>query len=188
MNPRVALIALAALAAIALLVWLLTAGGPQRAEQDVAALDELPTPTPAPEQRIVLLFVGADGLLHPELRSVPLPEAVEQRIRVVMHELLAGPGPTSRLAPVVPYEASLEAVFVDEEGNAYVDLTAPPEPLEGSNIEIMLAYGVVDSIILNCPEVSAVQVLFGGREIATLTGHLDLSKPLALNKRFIAQS
>ena len=49
----------------------------------------------------------------------------------------------------------------------------------------MLAYGVVDSIILNCPEVTAVQILFGGHEVPTLTGHLDLSRPLVLNKRFI---
>ena len=41
-------------------------------------------------------------------------------------------------------------------------------------------YGVVDSVLLNCPELKAVQVLFGGREIETLTGHLDLSKPLAV--------
>jgi hypothetical protein len=52
----------------------------------------------------------------------------------------------------------------------------------------MLAYGVVNSIILNCPEVSAVQILFGGHEVDTLTGHLDLSRPLVLNKRFIAAS
>jgi hypothetical protein len=89
---------------------------------------------------------------------------------------------------VIPYQAELNAVFVDENANAFVDLTAPPSPLQGSNVELLLIYGVVDSVILNCPEVSAVQVLFGGREIPTLTGHLDLSKPLVLNKRFIAAS
>jgi germination protein M len=188
MNRRAAFIALAAVAAIALLVWLLTAGGPRPAEQGVAQLEVLATPTPAPEQRIILLFIGDDGLLHPELRSAPLPEEVDQRIRVVMRELLAGPGASSGLAPVIPYDAALEAVFVDEHGNAYIDLSAPPEPLAGSSTELMLAYGVVDSIILNCPEITAVQVLFGGRELTTLTGHLDLSKPLVLNKRFIARS
>jgi germination protein M len=113
---------------------------------------------------------------------------VYQRIQIVMRELLAGPATSAHLAPVVPYEASLKAVFVDQDGNAFVDLTAPPEPLAGSSTELLLAYGVVNSIILNCPEVSAVQILFGGHEITTLTGHLDLSKPLVLNKRFIARS
>lgn len=186
MNWRVALIALAAVAAVVLLAWLLQGGKPQVEQAEILEIEELPTPTPAPEQRVILLFVGADGMLHPELRSVPLPEEVHERIRVVMDELLAGP--RSRLASPVPYEASLEALFVDSMGRAYVDLTAPPNPLSGSSTELMLAYGVVNSIILNCPEISAVQILFGGHEVDTLTGHLDLSRPLVLNKHFIASS
>ena len=188
MNWRVVLIALAAVAAIALLAWLLQGGKPQIEQAESLDAVELPTPTPAPEQRIILLFAGRDGMLHPELRSVPLPDELHERIRVVMSELLVGPRSASRLSPPVPYQASLEAVFVDQHGNAYVDLTAPPQALEGSSTELMLAYGVVNSIILNCPEVSAVQILFGGHEVDTLTGHLDLSRPLVLNKRFIAAS
>lgn len=187
MNWRVVLIAMAAVAAVALLLWLLQGGKPAVEQVEVYEAESLPTPTPAPEQRVVLLFAGRDNLLHPELRSVPLPEEVHERIRVVMNELLRGPN-TSRLAPPVPYAASLEAVFVDENGVAYVNLTAPPEPLAGSSTELMLTYGVVNSIILNCPEISAVQILFGGHEVDTLTGHLDLSKPLVLNRRFIASS
>ncbi len=187
MNWRVALIALAAVAAVALLIWLLQGGDPRVEQAEVFEVEEMPTPTPAPEQRVILLFTGRDNMLHPELRSVPLPEEVHERIRVVMNELLAGPR-ASRLAPPVPYQASLEAVFVDEYRNAYVNLTPPPEPLTGSSTELMLAYGVVNSILLNCPEISAVQILFGGHEVETLTGHLDLSKPLVLNRRFIASS
>jgi germination protein M len=136
----------------------------------------------------MLLFAGTDGLLHPELRSAPLPDEVHERIKVVMGELLAGPSETERLHPVVPYDAALRSVFVDDNGAAYVDLTPPPVELEGSSTEILLAYGVVDTIILNCPGVTAVQILFGGHEVDTLTGHLDLSKPLVLNKRFIGSS
>ena len=188
MNWRVVLIAIAAVAAVALLIWLLQGGEPRVEHAVEFEVEELPTPTPAPEQRVILLFTGGDGMLHPELRSVPLPDEVHERIRVVMEELLAGPRSAPRLAPPVPYQASLDAVFVDQRGNAYVDLTAPPEPRAGSNTELMLAYSVVNSILLNCPELSAVQILFGGHEVQTLTGHLDLSKPLVLNRRFIASS
>jgi hypothetical protein len=166
MNWRVALIAVAAVAAVALLAWLLQGGKPQVEQAETQAVEDLPTPTPAPEQRVILLFVGRDGMLHPELR----------------------PRSTQSLAPPVPYEASLNAVFVNSEGQAFVDLTAPPDPLTGSSTELMLTYGVVNSIILNCPEITAVQVLFGGHEVDTLTGHLDLSRPLVLNRRFIAAS
>ncbi len=188
MHRRAVFIAVAALAGVALLMWLLTGGDPQQAQDQLVPVEALPTATPAPEQRVILLFAGGDNLLHPELRSVPLPAEVHERIRVVMTELLAGPRNSQQLAPIIPYPAAVEAIFVDQQGNAFIDLTAPPRPLTGSSTELLLAYGVVDSVILNCPEVTAVQILFGGHEVATLTGHLDLSKPLVLNKRFIAAS
>jgi germination protein M len=188
MNLRIVLIGIAAVASAALLAWLVYPGrGPAgRSAQRLGAAAIEPTPTPPPAQQIVLLFAGPDGRLHPELREVALPIEVHERARAVVRELLAGP--TSNLRPVVPYPAEVNAVFVSAEGHAFVDLTGPPEPLQGSHVELMLAYGVIDSILLNCPELRAVQLLFDGREVPTLTGHLDLSRPLVLNKRFIASS
>lgn len=184
MSRRIAWIALAALVVVAALAAVLMLGGPAERPAEVVPLRELPTPTPAPEQRVILLFLGDDGLLHPELRSVPLPAELPARVRVVLDQLLAGP--EGKLASPIPYQAGVGPVFVDDHGTAFVDLTAPPTPLEGSHIELMLAYAVVDSVLLNCPELRAVQLLFDGHEVATLTGHLDLSRPLVLNKRFIA--
>lgn len=185
MNRRVFWILAAAVASLALLAWALFSPGRQMiTPQDVFEMDALPTPTPAPEQRVVLLFAGSDGMLHPELRSVPLPAEAHERVRLVVIEVLAGP--TGNLQPVVPWAAELRAVFIDHEGTAFIDLTAPPSELTGSHTELILAYGLVDSILLNCPELTAVQILFGGREVPTLTGHLDFSRPLVLNKRFIA--
>jgi hypothetical protein len=184
-NRRVLGIVAAAVAAAALLLWLLLrspSSPPPPA--DITPVQEMATPTPAPEQRVVLLFGGSDGLLHPELRSVPLPVELEARIRIVLDQLLAGPD--SGLAPTIPYPAEVQAVFLDGLGNAWVDLTPPPTPLAGSSTEILLTYGVVNTVLLNCPELHAVQLLFGGTEVATLTGHLDLSRPLTLNKGFIA--
>ncbi len=188
MERRIIWILIAVAAVVSVLLWLFLGSTPRRSPRAGLPTEVLSTPTPAPEQRIMLLFAGHDGLLYPELRSAPLPEEVHERIKVVMRELLAGPTNSGRLSSVVPYEAAMRSVFVDDGGNAYVDLTAPPAGLEGSSIELLFVYGVVDSIILNCPEVTAVQLLFGGREVDTLTGHLDLSRPLVLNKRFIGSS
>lgn len=187
MNPRILLIALATIAAALVLAWLVFSGdGPVVVPSDVTRAEAVANPILAPEQRIVLLFEGSDGRLHPELREVQLPADVHERARIVVGELLAGP--TGGLTAVVPYAAEVNAVYIDNEGLAFIDLTPPPEPLEGSHIELMLVYGVVDSVLLNCPELIAVQLLFGGREVPTLTGHLDLSRPLVLNKQLIAAS
>ena len=184
MSRRVVLIVAAAVVFVALIAWLLFWPGSPSGGGPTAEVETLATPTPAPEQRVMLLFAGPDGMLHPELRSVPLPAEVHERVRAVVTEVLAGP--TGDLQPVVPWPAELHAVFVDGTGTAFIDLTAPPEPLAGSQIELLLVYGLVDSILLNCPTLGAVQILFGGHEVPTLTGHLDLSRPLVLNKKFIA--
>ncbi len=186
MSGRLLVILLAGLAIGALLAWLLVTGSEQVAPVEIiVAAEPIPTPTPAPEQRITLFFAGNDGLLHPEIRTVPLPEETSARIRVVFAELLNGS--KRGLQPILPYPAELRTVFVSADGRAYVDLSGPAEPFEGSSTELMLVYGLVNSILLNT-EVTAVQVLFDGSERATLTGHLDLSRPLVLNKRFIAAS
>lgn len=185
MNRRVVWILVAAVVSVALLTWVLFGPGRRTVlPGDVLEVAALPTPTPAPEQRVMLLFGGSDGMLHPELRNVPLPAEVHERARLVVLEVLSGP--TGNLQPVVPWPAELNAVFIDHEGTAFIDLTAPPEELAGSHTELLLAYGLVNSVLLNCPELHAVQILFGGHEVPTLTGHLDLSHPLSLNKRFIA--
>lgn len=183
MNRRIVWIVCAGAVVTIALAWLLTSSrtlAPEVHEEELMVAQ--PTPTPAPPQRITLFFAGNDGQLHPEIREVPLPEEPDARVRVVVEELLAGP--KSKLAAIVPYEAELRTVFVTADGQAFVDLTAPPEPLTGSATELILAYGVVNSILLNT-ELSAVQLLFGGNEVPSLTGHLDLSRPLVLNKRFI---
>ncbi len=182
MTRRVALIAAVALTALALLWWALRPGAVSAPGTTAAPV---PSPTPAPPERVLLLFPGGDGLLHPELRTVPLPAELDARVHTVVNELLAG---SESFAPVIPYPAELLAVYIDDRGHAFVDLTAPPQPLTGSCTELMLAYGVVDSVLLNCPELSGVQLLFGGQQVPTLTGHLDLSHPLRLNKAFVAGS
>ena len=185
MNRRVLLILGLGVAVVAVIAILLSmALGPESGGQDAVVESVVATPTPSPPQRIILLYAGSDGMLYPEVREVPLPAEIEARMRVVIEELLAGP--TQGLRPPIPYEAELNGVFVDIEGNGYVDVTAPPEPLQGSHTELLLTYSVVDSILLNCPDLAAVQLLFSGQEVDTLTGHLDLSRPLTLNKRFVA--
>jgi len=186
MNRRAVLI-VAALALLAGLVWwALRPGGPRLAPAP-PPVEALPTPTPAPQQRVMLLFPGADGLLHPVLRTVALPSEVDQRARTVVLELLAGPG-DPRLLPAVPWPAELQGIFVDNNGSVFVDLTGPTEPLAGSSLELMTTYSIVNSVLLNCPGLQRLQILLDGREIPSLTGHLDLSRPLPVNKAFISPS
>jgi len=139
----------------------------------------------APAEQIVLFYPGDDTLLHRERREVPeLPAAVPPRIKLVVGELLAGSREGRPAA--FPWMATVEAVFVDRAGNAFVDLSAPPEgAIEGTADEAAVVYAVVESVVANCPGVERVQLLFDGSEVATL-GHLDLSRPLAPRPELVA--
>lgn len=145
------------------------------------------TPIPALVARtLVLFFPGDDTMLHRESREVPeLPAGLPPRIRLVIEELLAGS--RNGYAPVFPWAATVQAVFLSRDGNAYVDLSPPPPGVvAGTEGELVLAYATANSVVSNCPGVKCVQVLLGGRQVGTL-GHLDLSRPLAPNMELVAR-
>ncbi|MBI4917127.1 MAG: GerMN domain-containing protein [Acidobacteria bacterium] len=139
----------------------------------------------APAEQIVLFYPGDDTLLHRERREVPeLPGAVPSRIKLVLGELLAGSREGRPAA--FPWVATVEAVFVDRAGTAFVDLSSPPSnAVAGTAAEVALAYATVNTVVANCPGIQRVQLLFGGREVETL-GHLDLSRPLVPRPELIA--
>jgi len=135
------------------------------------------TPPPAREQTtfLVLAFPGEDLLLHRETREVPeLPPNPEAQAKVVLRELFAGPrGP---FAPVAWWPAEVQEVFHDGQGVFFVNLAPAPPSTVGSAGELALQAAVATTLALNLKNVKAVQLLFQGKEVATL-GHLDLSSP-----------
>jgi hypothetical protein len=137
------------------------------------------TPPPAREQTtfLVLAFPGEDLLLHRETREVPeLPPTPEAQAKVVLQELLAGPrGP---FAPVAWWPAEVQEVFHDGQGVFFVNLAPAPPSTVGSEGELALQAAVATTLALNLKQVKAVQLLFEGKEVATL-GHLDFAHPTA---------
>lgn len=172
-----------ALAGVALAALLSVSCGRRQASTDEAPVTPAPTPPP---MTVALFFPGDDTLLHREEREVPeLPANGAPRVKFVMAELLAGS--QQGLAAPFPYAAAVEAAFVDDHGNAFVALSAPPPAgVQGTATEIGMVYASVHSVVANCPGVERVQLLFGGREVQTL-GHLDLSRPLAPRPELVAR-
>ncbi len=182
MNSFRPIVATLGIVAVLAVVVLLSAR--HRAHVPTPAASETPAATPVPG-KLVLFFPGDDARLHREARDVPeLPAGALPRIRLVVEELIAGSH--EGFAPAFPWTPTVQAVFLDRDGNAYVDLSAPPADLpRGTDVELALAYATANSVVANCPGVRRVQLLAGGREVATL-GHLDLSRPLAPDLEIVA--
>jgi spore germination protein GerM len=105
--------------------------------------------------------------------------------RSIVEALLKGPQKT--LVRTIAADTQLRAIYLVPDGVCYVDLS--PAVREdhpgGCNSELLTIYSVVNSLILNIPEVKRVKLLIDGNEIQTLAGHIDLVYPLEANMLLI---
>jgi germination protein M len=144
---------------------------------------------PEGERRISvrLYFESADqGGLVPEERSVPLAGDLARQIQTVIKELVRGS--TTGLVPTLPPETQVLEAFVSARGIAYVDFS--PEirqaAVGGSQAELVAVYSIVNSVAANFPAVKKVQILIEDKPVTTLSGHVDLTRPLGPDMTFLA--
>jgi len=95
--------------------------------------------------------------------------------RKILETLLAGP-PDSILAPTFPTDTRLLALFISEDGRAWVDLGLREGHLKNVDTvsELLAIYSVVNSLTLNIPGVKQVKLLVNGSDVDTLGGHVSL--------------
>ena len=105
--------------------------------------------------------------------------------RSIVEALLKGPQKT--LVRTIAADTQLRAIYLVPDGVCYVDFS--PAVREdhpgGCNSELLTIYSVVNSLILNVPEVKRVKLLIDGNEVQTLAGHIDLVHPLEANMLLI---
>jgi spore germination protein GerM len=96
-------------------------------------------------------------------------------------------GPRTGLMRTIPEGTKLKAFYNTQDGTAYVDLsdTVKDSHPGGVKSELFTIYSVVDSLILNIPEIHAVKFLINGKEAMTLNGHIDLRSPFKANMLLI---
>lgn len=188
---RVATTAALAATAVALGWAMFAALGRQLAEPTPDAEPaSAPVERPAgvgPRITATLYFVSEDGTsLVGVPTDVPLRDSPAAQARALVEAQLAADAPAP-LARAVPAGASVRGVFLTGRDDAYVDLdgalvAALPG---GSHNELMATYAIVSVVTTNLSPVARVQILIDGREVETLTGHVDLREPLRKNEALI---
>lgn len=139
-------------------------------------------PVTAREKQAVYLYFAdpKDRHLSAENRVLTLGETPADSARLVLEALLQGPA-GDRISPI-PEGTRIRAVYLNG-STAIVDIS--PEIRDhhpgGSQAELHTIYAVVNSLVLNIPEVRSVKLLIGGKEADTLAGHIDLRFPLTAN-------
>jgi spore germination protein GerM len=144
---------------------------------------------PAPPGRRIkarLFYVAEDGTrLTSVERDVAYGESAEEQAREIIAAQIA-PVATP-LVSAIPPGTTLRAVFVTKSGDAYVDLSREARVAHpgGTVDELLTVYTIINALTVNLPAVTAVQVLVDGKEVDTLSGHVDLRRPLARNLTWV---
>ena len=157
-------------------------------------------PAPAPDPAAATDAGGALGATTAHLfyidesgtalvsRPVELPEAPTPQVRArhIVERLLEPPEPP--LLSPFPDGTLLRTIYLTGGGDAFADLSrhATEGQSGGSLDELFTVYALVNALTLNVEAIDAVQILIEGREVDTLSGHVDLRRPLALNLSWVA--
>ena len=135
---------------------------------------------------IHLYFTDAENAyLTAEDMVVAQPADTKALGTVIVEALIDGP--RKSFVRTIPQGTSLRAFHLAENGTAYVDLSKEVKENHtgGAKSELMTIYSLVNSIVLNMPEIDAVKILIDGQEETTLAGHIDLRYPFKANMLLI---
>lgn len=160
-------------------------------DRSPAAPQAQTTTAPVPERKITATFfyVADDGVsLVPVQREVTFGEPVSEQARHIIEAQIAPPAAPHVSA--IPPGTRLRAVYVSEQGDAFVDVSgeAARNHTGGALDELFAVYAIVNALTVNLPAIARVQILVDGKEVDTLAGHVDLRQPLAKNLGWVAES
>jgi spore germination protein GerM len=191
MARRAAIVAtVTAILFFSVIVFLAKRGLPASAGSTTAtAATTAPPPVPAAPGRKIkarLFYVADDGTrLTSVERDVAYGDGVDAQAREIITAQIAQAA--EPLVSAIPRGTTLRAVFITKSGDAYVDLSREARTAHpgGTVNELLTVYTIVNALTANLPAVTAVQLLVDGKEVDTLSGHVDLRRPLAKNLTWV---
>jgi spore germination protein GerM len=133
------------------------------------------------------LYFGDENsdFLVKEFRRVSSLKAPELKAAVLINELIKGPH--AKGVRTIPEQTKLRSVKVDKEGLARVDFGPELSDFHpgGSSSELMTVFSVVNTLTSNIKEARRVKISIDGKDIDTIAGHIDCSKPFSSNQKIV---
>ena len=127
----------------------------------------------------------SNSFLSAEERVLFHSDSPAEFAKIIIEALIDGP--RKQFMRTIPKGTTVRALYVIRDGTAYVDISNTIRDAHPGGIksELFTIYSIVNSLILNIPEIDAVKILIGGRESMTLAGHIDLNFPFKANMLLI---
>ena len=126
-----------------------------------------------PTEKVTLFFHDPDEeFLIPEKRNIYATPLLSDRAKQAIVELMRGPA-TGGVA-TIPEGASLNELYILENGIACIDLSKEFEADAdgGSSSQLAQLYSIVNSLTYNFPEIKGVKFIIDGEEKKEFGGHL----------------
>lgn len=189
MGRRVAIVVALALVIVLVATLLFARRGLPRVRTEAARPAAAAAVPPAPPGRKIkarLFYVAEDGTRLTSIeRDVAYAEAPDEQAREIIAAQIAPA--VDPLLSAIPPGTTLRAVFITTTGDAYVDLSRDARTAHpgGTVDELLTVYTIVNALTVNLPAVTGVQLLVDGKEVDTLSGHVDLRRPLAKNLAWV---
>jgi spore germination protein GerM len=145
--------------------------------QDESLPDGMSTPTQ--KSPVHLYFASRNSyFLMAEQRVVLHPADPVGLADAIVKALIKGP--QKGLLKTIPADTRLKALFITPDGTCYIDLSEAVRKNHpgGSKSELLTIYSMVNSLVLNVPQIERVQILIDGNQAPTLAGHIDLQVPV----------
>jgi spore germination protein GerM len=142
---------------------------------------------PLGHRKVRLYFPSASsGKLVSESRDIFDSPSPGDRAKQILSDLLEGPRSGGAMR-ALPRGVRLRQVYVTDGGVAFADFSADLKLAigGGSMDEVLTVYSIVNSLALNINEIRKVGILVDGEECETLSGHMDLRRPLPANRRLM---
>lgn len=131
-------------------------------------------------QEAKIFYPTPDGkYLYAENRLLKKVKEPEAMVRVLVEELLKGPGDGGYTT--IPRDVKLMNSYLDGKGSVYLDFSPElkQKHLSGTWAEVLTIYSIVNTIGANINDVEKVFFLIDGSAAKTLGGHLALDQPFS---------
>lgn len=129
---------------------------------------------------VKLFYLSPDGNSYiSEDREITKYGAITDQVKTVLMELIRGP--ETNLSPTIPQGTDVKEVFIDGKKCAYIDFnrSISQNHIGGTTAELATIASIVNTLTANFPkEIQKVRILIDGKEVRTLAGHIDITKPI----------
>jgi hypothetical protein len=158
-------------------------GGVGASKEDASATAVLP---------FDLYFPAPAGRLRAERRELRVATDSTARASVLVAALLEGPTHEGLAAPL-PAGVEVGTVYLSPAPDRVLYLefrsaSLPAPPASGSEQELQTVYSVVDTVLLNIPEIRRVVLLWNGSQRESFAGHVDTASALGAREALIDRS